>query len=229
MNRPKISRSQCRETAFQVLFGEFFHDRTMAASIASTEASYFCEAFQNAITVLTEHQKAAEAGVLAMKKVIKILADATEKQEKFPSAKAQRESLNSAVLHLGRVRGEATEALRFSLSALQNESMMFDQSGFSMRLLRTFDRHRQEIESALEKALEGWALRRLTAEDGTVLRLGATELMFFQDIPPVVIVNEYIDLGKQYGDKDSSSLVNGVLDRIMQDYPRKAKTAEKDE
>src|SRR5690606_29329483 len=97
---------------------------------------------------------------------------------------------------------------------------LFGEENFTIRLLRTFDRSRQRVESAMGRALEGWAVRRLTSEDGAVLRLGVTEILLMEDVPARVAINEYVDLAKIFGDKESPGLVNGVLDRVMRDNPR---------
>ncbi|MCC7393157.1 N utilization substance protein B, partial [Candidatus Sumerlaeota bacterium] len=80
-----------------------------------------------------------------------------------------------------------------------------------------------EVANAVEKCLEGWTLRRLISEDSAALRLGATELMYFADIPPKAIINEYIELAKVYGNDDSPGLINAVLDRILRNHPRPEK------
>ena len=50
--------------------------------------------------------------------------------------------------------------------------------------------------------------------DRNVLRAATYELLFRKDVPPKVAINEAIDIAKKYGDKDSGSFVNGVIDKI---------------
>ena len=50
--------------------------------------------------------------------------------------------------------------------------------------------------------------------DRNILRLGTFELLFAEDIPPKVAINEAIEMAKRYGDKDSGKFVNGILDKI---------------
>ena len=50
--------------------------------------------------------------------------------------------------------------------------------------------------------------------DNNILRFGAYELVFMDEIPPKVSINEAIEIAKKYGDKDSGKFVNGILDKI---------------
>ena len=59
-----------------------------------------------------------------------------------------------------------------------------------------------------------WQLKRMAVIDRNVLRAATYELLFREDIPPKVSINEAIDVAKKYGDRDSGKFVNGVLDKI---------------
>ena len=51
--------------------------------------------------------------------------------------------------------------------------------------------------------------------DRNILRIAAFELLYCEEIPPKVTLNEAIELGKQFGSEESGSFINGILDRIM--------------
>ncbi len=105
-----------------------------------------------------------------------------------------------------------------------SESVL-SQDEFSQRLLTTEEAHADEVLDAIERSLENWSLDRLTAVDRALLRLAATELLYFEDVPAKASINEYIELAKRYGDADSGKFLNGVLDRILhRDAPAKATT-----
>lgn len=71
-----------------------------------------------------------------------------------------------------------------------------------------------EIDSAIEKNLTNWTLERLNIPDRTILRLGAYSLMFQKDIPSAIVIDEAINLAREYGTDDSYKFVNAVLDSI---------------
>ena len=69
-----------------------------------------------------------------------------------------------------------------------------------------------EIEERISKNLKNWKLARLSKVDHTVLILAANEMLFYKQTPPKVVINEYIEIAKKYGTKESPSFINGVLD-----------------
>jgi len=70
------------------------------------------------------------------------------------------------------------------------------------------------INSVISKYATNWQIQRMAAIDRNILRLATFELLFAEEIPPKVSINEAIEIAKKYGDRDSSKFVNGVLDRI---------------
>ena len=81
--------------------------------------------------------------------------------------------------------------------------------------------HCQEIDRLIEKYSENWRLDRLNMIDRTILRIAIFELIYCEEIPPKVTLNEAIELGKRFGSEDSGSFINGILDRIQKDVVRK--------
>ena len=81
-------------------------------------------------------------------------------------------------------------------------------------LLETLQDNLPTVDRALQSALENWRLERLSVMDRSILRLAATELLFLEDIPPKVSIQEGIHMAEAYGGKDSPRFVNGVLDAL---------------
>jgi transcription antitermination protein NusB len=82
------------------------------------------------------------------------------------------------------------------------------------RVLDTVDENLEAIDTALRQALDNWRLDRLSSMDRAVLRLGTAELLFLDDVPPRVSLQEAVRLAEQYGGEDSPRFVNGVLDAL---------------
>lgn len=72
----------------------------------------------------------------------------------------------------------------------------------------------KEIDKMISKYATNWQLDRMAVIDRNILRLATYELLFADEIPPKVTINEAIDIAKRYGDNDSGKFVNGVLDKI---------------
>ncbi|MDP4096737.1 transcription antitermination factor NusB [Paenibacillus sp. P96] len=76
---------------------------------------------------------------------------------------------------------------------------------------------RVAIDALLTDYLKGWQVSRLSRVDRQILRLAAYEMIFGEDIPGKVAVNEAIELSKHFGTEESGKFVNGVLGRMIQD------------
>ena len=82
--------------------------------------------------------------------------------------------------------------------------------------------HCQEIDRLIEQYSEHWRLGRMAPIDRTILRIAIFELLYCEEIPPKVTLNEAVDLGKQFGSDESGSFINGILDRILNEVVRKS-------
>ena len=89
-----------------------------------------------------------------------------------------------------------------------------DVRSFSNSLVLGVSAHHDKIDRVISSHATNWQLKRMAVIDRNVLRCGTYELLFMDDIPPKVAINEAIDIAKKYGDKDSGKFVNGILDKI---------------
>ena len=92
---------------------------------------------------------------------------------------------------------------------------------FSDFLIKGVAENRDFINSVISKYATNWQIQRMPIVDRNILRLAAFELLFAEDIPPKVAINEAIEMAKRYGDKDSGKFVNGVLDKINKTEKKK--------
>lgn len=74
--------------------------------------------------------------------------------------------------------------------------------------------NKAEIDGIISERAEGWQLERLYSVDRNLLRLSIYELLYRDDIPAEVVINEAVELAKKFGTDKSSSFINGVLDRL---------------
>jgi len=72
----------------------------------------------------------------------------------------------------------------------------------------------EEIDRIISNFAENWRLDRMAAVDRNILRLATYELLYREDIPVKVAINEAIEIAKKYSSQESPSFVNGILDRI---------------
>jgi transcription antitermination protein NusB len=79
----------------------------------------------------------------------------------------------------------------------------------------------KEIDALLGQHAANWDLKRMTAIDRNVLRMAVAELWFCEDVPFKVVIDEAVELAKQYGTDDSGKFVNGVIDSIHKELEQK--------
>ena len=86
---------------------------------------------------------------------------------------------------------------------------------FADQLLRGTLDNREEIDHYLEKQTAHWKLERLAAVDRNILRLAMYELIYSEETPPAVVIDEAIEIAKKFGAEESAGFVNGVLDGFL--------------
>lgn len=92
---------------------------------------------------------------------------------------------------------------------------------YADEVVRGVEANREAIDAALAAASENWRVERMARLDRNLLRLGTFELMKRPDVPASVILDEAVELAKQFGTEESSAFVNGVLNRVAQEVRRK--------
>ena len=85
---------------------------------------------------------------------------------------------------------------------------------FVSHLVQGTAQHLAQIDEMLSRHATNWALDRMAIVDRNILRLGVFELLFNEETPPKVVINEAVELAKRFGTTDSGKFVNGVLDSV---------------
>ncbi|MGG0667939.1 transcription antitermination factor NusB [Sporosarcina koreensis] len=121
-------------------------------------------------------------------------------------------------------RREAREKAVQTLFQLDNTEMSIEEAipyimerpinPFYESLVKGTTEHREEVDKVLSSKLENWSLDRLPKIERTILRLAVYELLYHEDVPHKVILNEAVELCKQFGDEKSGRFVNGVLSKF---------------
>ena len=127
----------------------------------------------------------------------------------------------------------------FCIDTLKNESdelleglsgilkLAPDTQRFYMTLIKGVIDNKSQIDQLIEQFSSNWKINRMGGVDRNILRIAAYELLYCQDIPPKVSINEAVDIGKLYGTEESGSFINGILDGIYQQQISKNKNKAK--
>jgi N utilization substance protein B len=94
---------------------------------------------------------------------------------------------------------------------------------FADPLIRGTVSHREECDAQIRKHAMNWDLHRMAAVDRNILRLAIYEMLHRMDIPPVVSINEAVDIAKKFSTQDSGKFVNGILDKVKSELMRPAR------
>ena len=94
---------------------------------------------------------------------------------------------------------------------------------FAEPLIRGTLQYRNEADAVITKHAINWELHRIAAVDRNILRLAIYEMLHRDDIPPVVSINEAVDIAKKFSTADSGKFVNGILDKVKSELMRPAR------
>jgi N utilization substance protein B len=94
---------------------------------------------------------------------------------------------------------------------------------FADLLIRGVVEHRPELDQRITHIAQNWDLQRMAVVDRNILRLAIYEMLYRDDIPPVVSINEAVDIAKKFSTEDSGKFVNGLLDKIKGELLRPAR------
>lgn len=101
-----------------------------------------------------------------------------------------------------------------------------DYYAFAEELIHGVIKESGDIDGRIRGFAQNWDFNRIAKIDLTILRIGIYEMVFRKDIPPVVSINEAIDLSKKFSNADSKRFINGILDRLKDQLGRDARKAE---
>ncbi len=117
--------------------------------------------------------------------------------------------------------GDIAEDLRLFFTHLEEHPR--DHYAFAEELIHGTIANLPEIDSHIKALAHNWEFERIAKIDLGILRLAIFEMLHRKDIPPVVSINEAIDLSKQFSTTDSKRFINGVLDRMKDKLGRDAR------
>lgn len=125
-----------------------------------------------------------------------------------------REKALQSLFQIDRSQIEPIEAIRYSLEENESDPFLED-------LVIGTTKNLDEIDKHISGNLEKWTIERLGNIDRSILRMATYELIFLEDIPYSVSMDEAIELAKKFGDDNSSKFINSVLSKIKNKLEQK--------
>lgn len=100
---------------------------------------------------------------------------------------------------------------------LQDKGDLKIQKHYIDQVLNIIFEHKDEIDHTLEESSVNWKINRMSKVDLAISRLATAELLYMEDIPTSVSINEAVILAKKFGTEESSKFINGILGKVAQE------------
>ena len=98
-----------------------------------------------------------------------------------------------------------------------------DDKTFAEKLFSKTIINHKEFENIISKRAKNWDLDRIASMDQILIMMALCELIYFDEIPVKVTLNEYIEVSKYYSTSNSKSFINGILDKVISEYKKSGK------
>lgn len=107
---------------------------------------------------------------------------------------------------------ELEEQTAFAMEELQGKSQ--ENQDYIREKVAAIRNHVEELDDRIKENCEGWSLNRIGKAEIAIMRIAAYEMLYEEDVPESVAINEAIELTKLYCDEDAKGFVNAVLGKI---------------
>lgn len=128
-------------------------------------------------------------------------------------SKARKAALD--LLYEGDIRKSSPQ----QLLDLRSADLDYVVRDFTKELVAGVERHRRKIDELITTYSQGWDMDRMPVIDRNILRLGIYEVLWSEDVPTAVAIDEAVDLAQTLSTEDSSKYINGVLSKILEIKP----------
>ena len=128
----------------------------------------------------------------------------------------ERRKARHQALHILYQREITEETLSRILADATHSVEDGEPSEFCRQILLGVEAHQARIDATIEDISENWTLSRMPLVDRNILRLAVFEMLYLEDVPDSVSINEAVEMAKVYGGEDSSKFVNGILGRLAE-------------
>jgi transcription antitermination protein NusB len=85
---------------------------------------------------------------------------------------------------------------------------------YTLRLLQQTLQNHEKVDGLIRQCAKNWRLERISVADRNLLRIGVCEILFGEDVPVQVAINECVEIAKRYGGDESPAFINGILDAV---------------
>lgn len=154
--------------------------------------------------------------------------DCGEKTAPLPHAKRIGRELAMQYLFCCDMRHELPDAAAFALffeqikseHSLKENRLSRKAREYAEKLYLTVALNGETIDATIRKRTEHWALERISLVDRNIMRIAVAEMLYLEDVPPVVSIDEAVGIARDYSGEDAGNFINGVLNGIKDTLKR---------
>lgn len=128
------------------------------------------------------------------------------------SRRKARECAFKVLFQVDQVAADPQAAMQY---VLEETELAEKDRGFSWDLIIGTLEHQKEIDEKIASFARDWTINRMPTVDRNIMRLAAFEILYMPQAQPVVAIDEAVEIAKIYGDENSPSFINAVLDRLL--------------
>ena len=154
--------------------------------------------------------------------------DCSEKPGPVPHAKRIGRELAMQYLFRCDMRHELPDAVTFGLffeqirveHDLKENRLGRKAREYAEKLYLTVALNGEEIDATIRKRTENWDLERISLVDRNIMRIAVAEMLYMEDVPPVVSIDEAVGIARDYSGEEAGNFINGVLNGVK-DTPKR--------
>lgn len=129
---------------------------------------------------------------------------------------SRRTERKTAVTFLFEMVMQKEDELSFIPSYFEKYDSSKEKEAYAFKLLNTYISNKEEVNQIISDNLHNWKIDRLSKVDLSILRIATTEIVYFDDVPEPVSINEAVELAKTFSEEKSYKFVNKVLKNIFE-------------
>ena len=134
-------------------------------------------------------------------------------KKKIPSRRQQREL---AVQLLFEMKMQKEENIPFVLSYFETRELDRDQYPYTYEIAKTYLENMDQIEEILKNNIHSWRVERVGKTEISAIRVATIEMLYFDDVPAAVAINEAVEIAKKFSDARAYRFVNKVLRNVLE-------------
>lgn len=137
-----------------------------------------------------------------------------EKINKKPVPRRQQREL--AVQLLFEMKMQKEENIPFILNYFESRELDIDRYPYAYEIAKKYIEKMDEIEEILRENIHSWKVERVGKTEISAIRVATVEMLYFDDVPPAVSINEAVEIAKKFSDERSYRFVNKVLKNVLE-------------